>query len=400
MEDIKKNIQLIIIALGLFAASSCVLAVEPAAIKALKVVRVIPQINVQVGRDNNIYSTSTNERSSTITVINPSVQFIRESGLNIYSLNYAIKHAEYSFDSADNYTDHDLNAQALIDFNIRNRLDLSAGYLKTHEDRGTGLNIGPNATNNASPIKYHVTSLGAKYTYGAAEAKGRIEVFASLKDRQYDNYHTQTAGRERRDLNYGATFFYRVKPKTSLLFEVSQEDIDYDLAAVTLDSIETEVLVGATWEATAKTTGIVKVGYAKKDFDSATRQDDDGINWNVAINWSPRTYSTFGIFANREEQETDGAGNYNRETNWGVKWQHDWTERLTTNLSYSQTDADYIGDINDRSDDYVRYGAGVVYNFRRWFDLGLDYSHIERDSSWAGFDYDKDMVYLTLQLSL
>ncbi|MAY43407.1 MULTISPECIES: outer membrane beta-barrel protein [unclassified Neptuniibacter] len=373
------------------------MAIEPAGVDAGPL-QVIPQINVQVGHDDNIYSTETNEVDSVITVINPSVQLVLEKGLDVYSLNYAIKQGVYEADSADNYTDHDLTAQARLDFNVRNRLELLARYLKTHEDRGTGLNQGSAATANPEPVEYHENTLSAKYSFGGLEAKGRIDVSGQLVDREYDNFRAQTEGKDRQTASASATFYYRVMPKTSLLFEVNYEDIDYDLAAITLDSVETEYLLGATWEATAKTTGIVKVGYAEKDFSSAARDDDDGLSWELAMEWAPKTYSVVSFVTSKEEEETDGTGNYIDTTSWSLNWQHDWTDKVISRASYGQSDSDYVS--STRKDESTNYGVGVTYKMRRWLDLGLDYNYSDRESNVAGTDYDKNSVYLTLQGSL
>lgn len=373
------------------------LALEPASISAGPL-KVIPQVNVQIGHDDNIYSTETDTVDSVITVINPSVQVLLEKGLDVYSLNYAVKQGLYEQDSADNYTDHDLSAQAKLDFNIRNRLELLARYLKTHEERGSGLNQGAAATTNPEPVEYHENTLSAKYSFGGLEAKGRIEVAGQLVDREYDNFRAQTEGKDRKTLSTSATFYYRVMPKTSLLFEVNYEDIDYDLAAITLDSVETEYLLGATWDATAKTTGIIKVGYAEKDFDSAAREDDDGLSWELSMQWAPKTYSVVSFVTSKEEEETDGTGNYIDTTSWSLNWQHDWTDRVVSRASYGQSDSDYVN--SSRKDESTNYGLGVTFKMHRWLDLGLDYNYSDRDSNIADTDYDKNTVYFSLQGSL
>jgi len=383
--------------LAALVVSTNAAALEPAAVDAGPL-QVIPQVNLQVGYDDNIYSTDTNRVDSVITVLNPSVQVVLEKDLDVYSLNYSVKQGIYDHGSADNYTDHDLTARAYLDFNIRNRLELLARYLKTHEDRGTGLNQGVNATANDAPLEYHVNTLSAKYGFGGLNAKGRIEVAAQIDDRKYDNFRSQTIAKDRQTVSTSATFYYRVMPKTSLLFEVSHEDIDYDLSSVTLDSTETEYLMGATWDATAKTTGIFKIGYAEKDFASASRDDDDGVSWELSMKWEPKTYSVVTFTTSKEEEETDGTGNYIDSTSWNLSWQHDWTSRVISRVSYGQSDDEYV--TSTREDENTNYGMGVTYKMRRWLDLGVDYSYIDRDSNVANTDYDKNIIYFTVQGSL
>lgn len=360
--------------------------------------QVIPQVSAQLGYDDNIFATETNEVSSTKFILSPSVQLKAEKGLNEYSVNYQITNATYQDSSADNYTDHELSGRAYFDFNIRNRLELLAGYLKTHEDRGSGLNQGTNATSNAVPVEYHVNSMQATYEFGGKEAKGRIKLEAGVQDREYDNFRAQTESKDRQVVKTSATFYYRVMPKTSLLFEIRNEDIDYDLSTVTLDSNERKYLVGAEWDATAKTSGSLRFGYSEKDFDSAARTDDDGLSWELAMRWSPKSYSVVDISTAKEAEETDGTGNYIDTTTFDIQWTHAWSDLWRTRLYYGVSDDEYVS--STRKDDQTSYGLGVDYDMKRWLNFGLDYVHSERDSNQADLDYKKNTVYLTVQGSL
>lgn len=360
--------------------------------------QVIPQVSAQLGYDDNIFATETNEVSSTKFILSPSVQLKAEKGLNEYSVNYQITDATYQDSSADNYTDHELSGRAYFDFNIRNRLELLAGYLKTHEDRGSGLNQGSNATANDVPVEYNVKSMQATYEFGGKEAKGRIKLVAGVQDREYDNFRAQTESKDRQTVKTSATFYYRVMPKTSLLFEVRNEDIDYDLTSVTLDSSERKYLLGAEWDATAKTSGTLKFGYSEKDFDSASRTDDDGLSWELAMRWSPKSYSVVDIATAKEAEETDGIGNYIDTTTFDIQWTHAWNDLLRTRIYYGLSEGDYVS--SDRKDDQTSYGLGVDYDMKRWLNFGMDYVYSERDSNQADLDYEKNTLYLTVQGSL
>ncbi len=360
--------------------------------------QVIPQVSTRVGYDDNIFASESNEKSSTKVMVSPSVQLKAEQGLNEYSVNYAITQGTYQDSSADNYTDHQLSGRAFFDFNIRNRLELLAGYLDTHEDRGSGLNQGLNATINDVPIEYHVNSMQGAYEFGGKDAKGRIRFVAGIQDREYDNFRTQTEVKDRQTVNTSVTFYYRVMPKTSLLFEVRNKDIDYDLSTVSLDSSELKYLLGATWDATAKTSGTVKFGYAEKDFDSALREDDDGVSWELSMRWSPKSYSVLDISTDKKTEETDGTGNYIDMTSLDLQWTHAWTDLWRSRVYYGASNSDYVS--SAREDDLISYGLGVDYDVRRWLNFGVDYVYSERDSNQANLDYERNTIFLTVQGSL
>lgn len=375
-------------------------AIEPASI-SLGPVSMIPALTVQAGHDDNIFLTSTNEKSSAVTVINPTVQFIAEDGANAYQLTADVRRGIYHSSHDDNYTDIQLRGDANLVFDVRNKLDLLAAYLKAHEARGTGLTEGTNATVNDAPVKYNEKIVGATYTYGADEAQGRIEGKLSYNVRDYSNFRNLTRSRDRDTLNTGLTFYYRVMPKTSLLFEARRTGINYqnETAGVSsLDSNEWKYLFGATWDATAKTTGIVKAGYAQKKFSDAGRDDKDAFTWEAEVSWAPRTYSTFVLRTGQELEESNGTDNFIDTRSASVTWDHAWNDRMKTALAYGFANEEY--DLTNRKDDTNSFSVGVSYDLRRWLTLGFDVEHVERDSNQAAFDYDNNSVFMTVQGSL
>ena len=385
---------------SLLAAPMSAQAIEPASV-ALGPVSMIPQLTVKTGRNDNIFLTATDEKSSGVTVINPVVQFIAEDGANAYKLTADVRRGVYHSSQDDNYTDVQLQADANLVFDVRNKLDILAAYLKSHEGRGTGLTQGSSATINDAPIKYDEKTVGATYTYGADEAQGRVVGKISYTLRDYSNFRTLTHSRDRDTLNTGVTFYYRVMPKTSLLFEVRRQGINYQNEVVgrsSLDSSEWKYLVGATWDASAKTTGVVKAGYAQKEFSAADRDDKGGFTWEAEVSWAPRTYSTFVLRSGQELNESTGADNYIDTSSTSVTWDHAWNDRFKTAFAYGITTEEY--DQTSRKDDTNSISAGVTYDLRRWLTVGMDLTHAERDSNQAAFDYDNNTLFLTVQGAL
>lgn len=385
---------------SLLALPVSVQAIEPASMD-LGPVSMIPQLTVRTGRDDNIFLTSSGEKSSAVTVINPVVQFIAEEGANAYKLTADVRRGVYHSSHDDNYTDVQLQGDANLVFDVRNKLDLLAAYLKSHEARGTGLTEGVNATVNNAPIKFNEKTVGATYTYGADEAQGRVVGKLSYTVRDYSNFRTLTHTRDRDTLNTGVTFYYRVMPKTSLLFEARREGIDYQnevVGTASLDSSEWKYLVGATWDATAKTTGVVKAGYAQKEFSDASRDDKSAFTWEAEVSWAPRTYSTFVLRSGQELEESNGADNFIDTRSVSLTWDHAWNDQMKTAFAYGVTSEEY--DLTSREDDTNSVSAGVSYDLRRWLTVGMDITHVERDSNQAAFDYESNTLFLTVQGSL
>ena len=249
------------------------------------------------------------------------------------------------------------------------------------------------------------TSTGKRmnyYTYGAKSSKGRVRVGGKLTEHDYQNFDQYTQYRSRDQYDYDGTFFWKIGPKTDFLIEARYADVEYDRENPSLrgslDSEEYNYFVGVAWEATAKTSGSLRLGAFDRDYDSDFRSDDDGFSWEVDVTYMPRTYSSFNLESKRYSEETNGLGNAVDSNMTTVAWNHDWNSRSSTKVSFGGGQEDYTG--SNRSDDIYDIDASYTYAFRRWVDLGLGYRLEDRDSDISRFDYTRNEVYVEAKLSL
>ncbi|MYM65126.1 outer membrane beta-barrel protein [Pseudomaricurvus sp. HS19] len=395
-----------LLAVAVSASASGAMALDPAPVKA-GVFEIVPTLALEQRYDDNIFSQPTDEQESWVTVLTPSVEATAD--LDTVELSALYEHSSglYEASSDDNYSDNRVEAGVSWELNHRNQFDLTASYFDGHEDRGTGFTQGAAAGAIEEPDTYDEVAVDGKYTYGSETSKGRLELAVGSYEKQYTNHRDLTRGRDRDALKASGTFFWRVGGKTDLLAEVRQADNDYvyDPAEVTgsydtLDNTSTKYFVGVTWEATGKTTGSVKVGQGKKNFDDADRDDFSGASWEVGVTWQPKEYSALSVNTAREDRETDGAGNFIDAKTYGVNWQHGWTDRFTSTLFYSFDDSTYEGDASGREDETTTYGLRVDYSMRRWLDLGLSITETNKDSNFGQFEYDREQVALHATISL
>lgn len=381
-------------------------------------VKVYPEVDLTFKSNDNVYSqpgTAARPRNtSNITVLAPKVKLEAKTGPHTFDATYKVEHGRHSYASTDNYTDHTLGANAIWKFTGRSGLKLSAEYLKGHEDRGSVPAVG-----HPLPDEFHQTSFNALAGYGAEGAQGRVEVEAGLINKRYDNFENDAFGnpdnikRDRDDTKLGATFFWRVMPKTQLLFQVVETKYDYAQGSfvgvggaanwTTLDSTERKYLVGVTWEAAAKTTGIFKVGTIKKDFSDASLTDFSKAGWEGQIKWSPLTYSNFDFFVSKLPSEST-IGNASVDTRYGATWNHLWSSRLSSAVSYSSTDADYqytTGTVGTpQSDTTNTLGLKLNYKWTRNVKVGAGYDRTDKTSNNATSEYKRNIYSIFLNAAI
>ncbi|MEH6604186.1 MAG: outer membrane beta-barrel protein [Pseudomonadales bacterium] len=388
-----------------FAISALVsqqaLSLDPANTQ-LGSVYIEPTLDIEVRNDDNLYRNQDIEISDTVAVVRPVIQAWLQNNNNSYALIYELESGNYSKESDNDYTDNKLNLDIHQELNSKNVIDIYAEYDDAHEDRGTGLTEGDLGLLIDKPVEFQATKLGGIYSLGNRLGKGRLELEAQTRDIEYQNYREQTQYRDRQDDMLRATLYYKVAPKTDALLEVRGTRTDYKIDPVggagSLDSKETVYLVGLSWFATAKTTGSVKVGGYRRDYEDNDRGAYDGFHWEADVTWKPRTYSEIVARMARKSYETNSLGDFVNTDEYSLGWNHDWNARLSHDLILRLSKDTYEGTTrrDDRFDTELRFN----YAFRRWFDIGAGYRYFDRDTTADGFNYQRNLWFLDVRLSL
>jgi len=357
-------------------------------------VTVHPSVRMETRHDDNIYLSPTNRTADQMLVLTPALRLESRQGANTFALRMSTSIGRYQNNTADNYTTYNLNGMADFDLGTRLRANLSGDYLDGEDPRGSTNNVV-----SSTPDRYRQTQGRGIFSYGARGAQGRIDFELGQLRRAYYNNRATTAGSDRTVDDVGATFHWRLGPKTSLQFQGKHSRIAYDLSTSTLGSVENALLAGATWEATAKTRGTFRIGVVKKDFDDSARASSSSISWTGDVTWSPLTYSHVNLTYNRAPAETTGGvGDFIVRSLPTVKWTHEWNSRFTTAATASYATDAYQGVA--RTDNTQNYGFNASYKMRRWLSLGGDYAHGVRNSSDSNFSYQRNVFMLFLNATL
>ena len=353
-----------------------------------------PYLGVAVGHDDNVLLTRDNQRSSTYYNVSPGLKFDARDATKVFQLNAQTQIGRYVDSKEDNYVDHTVDAQFDAAFDRRNFLRLGLQYLRGHDPRNsTDRGIGP------TPDKFRLTSPSATYAFGAPGAAGRIELYYTGTDRRYLNNRATTAAFDRTGQELGGAFYARLAPKTYFVVEARSNDFSYRQTGSLLNSDERRYFGGISWEATAATTGTIKVGRLEKRFDS-NLPSFSSTAWEALVTWAPLTYSRFDFYAGRTTNEVTavGVGNFIVSDTAGVTWTHSWNSVLSTAVLARYQKDEYQG--FERNDDVKSIGFKVGYRFRRWLTLGAEYTHTQRDSDRSLFEYDKNFYLLTATASM
>jgi len=364
-------------------------ALDPQSINVADGVTFTPTLEVSERYDDNFRAVETGEESTWITSITPTFKLAAEGRKSAYALTYSASSDIFHSSRSDDNTDHNLTADAGYEFNARNRLLLNAGYRNVEETASLDQTV--------ENDKYSTSDVGGLYTFGAETARTQVDFGANYQELRYQNSNGLNADKERDTTALKSTVYYSVAPKTRALVEARHTNYNYTTNNV-LDSNNIALLGGVTWDATARTSGTVKIGGERKRFDDSSNDDNSGSLWEVGVTWMPRTYSTFDLSTRRALDEGDNGASAIQAQSTSLSWKHEWVKRLTSNASFSYSDKEYQ-DIN-RDDKLSTLGLGLTYEMRRWLDVGVGYAYSENDSTAATESFERNIYSISLTASL
>jgi len=348
-----------------------------------------PSVSATYTSEDNVFRQPTIEISDSALTLSPELLFINTFGKHQFTAEYVGEFASYDKRSTENYADHSLVLDVLYDLSRKFNVELQASYKKGHESRATSGIVFTDINEWAENRVF------ARFAYGRKTAKARLEFDVALSDLEYTN--NNQSSRDRKTTEVSARALYNVGSKTSIFGELKRNTYNYVNPAVqNFDSVEEFYHVGVRWDATNKTAGMFKVGLFSKDFDSAAETNGDDISYEATILWKPKTYSHFTLGFSSEPKETITTDSFYTRSVVSLNWDHSFNSRLSLNVNLKEGEDDFTG---TRKDDLSNAGIGINYKFRRWLDVGLNYTTEKRDSTDNTMDYTNNSFMLMVKLS-
>lgn len=347
-----------------------------------------PKVDLSLNHDNNIYRIERDIKTDTYFLATPSLLYLNLFSKHRLTALYEGAFGFYQEYEGENFNDTRANLDLRLDLSRKLKVNLEGEYFDAHEPRG---GEGTKVTLSEEPDLFVETYLNGEVIWGRRTNIAQVSFLLEMYGREYTNN-----GQEGRSRDWTISTFdiyYNVGPKVSLLAEVKNKDIDYTKEAITnLDSSETYYLVGAKWQATAKTRGVIKAGYQTKDLSEEDLKDYEGFAFMGRLVWEPRSYSRIMVTIHRATKETPqfGTSYYVHNSIVGA-FEHDFSSRLTIGGNISARNDDFS---NDRKDDVFDITAFVTYGLLRWLDSSLFYSNSTRTSTQENIDYVANTIML------
>ena len=153
------------------------------------------------------------------------------------------------------------------------------------------------------------------------------------------------------------------------------------------------------------------MGQEDKSFDDAAKEDTDITAWEAQVTWEPMKRTSIKLStSNRFEEGSESSPGVAFEetieqTQYDIRWNHNWNERIRSDVGLSLRDKAYLGGANDgRNDELQILSLGMSYSLRRRLEIGLEAQFRQNDSdtpaAQVNANYNRDTYFLTVTISL
>jgi hypothetical protein len=355
------------------------------------------KLETLAGRDDNTYRTNDETAvSDAFLRIKPEITWLSLVGKHRFNLAYQGDYGHYSKEDALDYDDHELLAHALFDHSYRLKSEYTLGHVWDHYHPGETESL---YIANDDTDEWEEGYAKARFSYGRHDSQGQVIGQLAYRDRHYDKEEQEF--RDYTLLDVTAALYYRIASRSRVLLESRLLDFDYgsdDAIGRNQTNKDYRYLAGITWEATAKTTGIFKIGYRDKQYKSDQFDDITGLALWLEAEWQPNTYTsvTLGAYQDTRESALQGRRGYVRQSiHVGVEHEITPLTLVYTEAQYGQDKFDFG---EDREDDRWRLILGLEYSLLRWMDLGAEFRREARNSNLEIYDFSANLIMLTARV--
>lgn len=298
----------------------------------------------------------------------------------------------YSYDSDLNSEDY--YAEALARWNMASGLSLRAldRFTVGHDDFGVG-----EATDD--DLREFDTNLLMLTADWDLTEKLRFKVDYSNFMLDYDEANNSFLY-DRTDNAIDLYGYYKYSEKTSVFLQYRYTDVEYDNDTAK-DNSQDYYYAGIRWASSDKLALLFKAGLQSKSYDVETDEYQDSDNFTVDLQayyqMSDKTRMTLDLYRKNEESDNAWAS---EKVVLGARFVYSqaMTEKITAvvDLGYENADYEQLAGQPDRDEDTFHISPAVQFLVRDWLMAELAYSFETRDSSDDAYEYDTNIIYLSL----
>lgn len=341
--------------------------------------------------DNFYYDGTDDARTSSLGgLVNPRASYKSSRGAVDLGVNAEAEIGTFDVPgSVDDYADGLLNGSVSWLTSRRSRWDFRTAFRRGHDPFGTNRTEDATAQDIDLDI-WHAAEAGVKFRYGAPEARINAEVGLSALDRSYQTNEEFTQFLDYESTSVQYALFFNFTPKTSWVFDFTRVNVLFDEPAGPVDlrsGDEYRLRTGLRWLATAKTSGDIRVGTFRRNYEGDD-VSDQGLDWQATVQWAPRARTVLRLGSGRNTQESYRADTrVNIAENVTLTWRQNWSSRTNTEARLDRTTTEFRG--AGREDTLYNAALSLDYMLSRRMSLVLGVNTFKRESNEATSEFER-----------
>jgi|AGTN01.1.fsa_nt_gi Uncharacterized protein conserved in bacteria len=270
----------------------------------------MPKMEVDLARTNNVYSTNYDKVGDFITTYRPEVAL--NSRFERHSLTSTLRGERKVFHNYDkeNVTNGFAQLAGRYDIGERNNLNASVSYTHDHEDRGS-----PDDVGGLHPTEFHYLAFngsGTMYTGNLLSTLGFTAVRRDWEDTVTSTGIAPSHLRNRNDYEVVWREGYEFVPSYSLIGEAAylarRYVHDADQSGYERDSDGIRISAGLGVDVSDLIRGDFLVGWFRHDYSDGRLTDPSGLFVKALFNWTPTRLTTVIPSIERSVEETTATG--------------------------------------------------------------------------------------------
>ena len=358
---------------------------------------ILPSVDATVAYDDNVYETQNDRISSAIVTVSPGISARSSWSRHALDIDASGTFQRFTSRPSENNNRYKLKADGRLDLSDWIELSASGHAISSIEARGTAGDI----FSRGEPIRFHDDG----GTFGLSTNLNRLRMTAqgevdrvTYDDVRIDNQEVSQAYRNRVYSMGSVMLSYDVSPSLQPFVQVNVEHERYDDRAIStsLDSSGTVVLAGFNISLTKLLTGRVGVGYRWRKYRNPAYAPLNGLTYDVALVWNPRTLLSVTLEAQKAIDESPSIFTSGIVRNEGsIKLDYELLRNLIVSASADYTAESYSG--FDRDDHRITSSIGIQYLMNRYLNVRLKYDLVHQDG-WGEFgrQYRGNVIGLTM----
>ena len=362
-----------------------------------------PELAVGLDLNDNVFATSTGEKSDTIWVVNPTLDVETtwsRHGIRAYAYGLNRDYSDFS-DESSWTSDIGLSGHVDVTRSVLITAGGSAGHL-IEERTSAGI-----ASISAKPVEYDTGNwfVGTEADFG----RTRIILRADMTSFNFDDAELVGGGfadqdfRDRDETILTLRGDYAISPFTSIFARYRKNERDYDLAPPAVfnnrDSEGYMFDVGADFDLGGTARGVIGIGYNEQDYDDPAFGKLDGWGIDGMVEWYPTQLTTITVRAARfiEDAPFEASGGFTSET-YAARVDHELLRNLVLSAGIERSENDFLG--IDRVDERWSASASATWFVNRNVGVEASITRLDQDSSgsFPGQSFESNVFGLRVVL--